>query len=240
MRAPTPPPRDAFDQPTARDARDEFLGRVVRGKSFCDVGGLWATVRERVSTAAAAGASALTMLDVAAPEDELWVRFSERMAALGVGDYRTVSLDLHDPRIPQYDVVHCSGVLYHSPDPVRTIAALRRMTREWLVLSCSVTPAVIRNPTGTVVLPAGGWLFLPSLGGRERAVVKAHWEPEVGDAAIGLTTPYPVFDPDDWGPWYWLPTVAGFTAMACFVGFDLVDSAPIWSGNAHTLLLRKR
>lgn len=239
MKHPTPPTYTDVAQPVYRDARDEFIGRVVAGKIFVDVGGLWGTVRERVSVAHAAGAGEVYMIDVAPPGDELWTRFGDRMQALGVTGYGITSADLHAPGLPEFDVVHCSGVLYHSPNPMATVHALKRLTREFLVLSCSVVPRVIRNPVGTLTLPAAAWLFLPALGGREAAIVREHWRPHVRDTAIGLTRPFPgAFDPDDWGPWYWLPTVDGLVEMARFCGFHVIDEAPIWGGNAHTMLLK--
>jgi hypothetical protein len=33
------------------DPRDVFLGRVARGRTFADVGGLWGVVNEKVSVA---------------------------------------------------------------------------------------------------------------------------------------------------------------------------------------------
>lgn len=240
MKAPTPPAFTDIAQPVYRDARDTFIARVVEQKTFADVGGLWATVRERVSTAHAAGAAALTMLDVTPLDDALWMRFADRLHALGVPEVTVHSADLHAPDLPTFDVVHCSGVLYHSPNPMATVDALRRLTREYLILSCSVVPRVIRNPVGTLAMPDAGWLFLPGLEGKAREIVAAHWRPHVGDLAIGITRPFPgTFDPDDWGPWYWLPTADGLAAMARFVGFHVLDEAAIWGGNAHTLLLRR-
>ena len=32
------------------DLRDDYIRRVVRGRSFADVGGLWGTVNEKVSS----------------------------------------------------------------------------------------------------------------------------------------------------------------------------------------------
>lgn len=44
----------------------------------------------------------------------------------------------------RYDVVSCSGVIYHLEDPINTLMKLRLMTRETLIVESSVSP--ILNP----------------------------------------------------------------------------------------------
>jgi 2-polyprenyl-3-methyl-5-hydroxy-6-metoxy-1,4-benzoquinol methylase len=126
------------------DPRDEYLSQIVKGKSFADVGGLWGTVSEKVSVAHRYGASALTMIDVAPPPNEEWRLFEERRRDLRLPPVNCISGDVvslvESNTCPQFDVVHCSGVLYHIPDPVRLVAALRKITREYLIL-CSVVTA---------------------------------------------------------------------------------------------------
>ena len=64
------------------DPRDAFIARVVRGKSFADVGGLWGTVNEKVSVAHAAGAASLAMVDISEWGDR-WNEFETRRRQLG-------------------------------------------------------------------------------------------------------------------------------------------------------------
>jgi hypothetical protein len=240
MRAPPSPPAPNLAAPAYADARDRFIRDVVRGKSFCDVGGLWGTVRERVSVADKAGASDLAMLDVTPRQDPLWKAFDDRMKALGVSDAIVrLAHDLHQYEGPGFDVVHCSGVLYHCTKPFDTVQALRRLTREYLILSSSVVPRVIENAAGRWELPSDHtWVCLPEMTEQEANVIAAHWRPFVSDTAIGLTRDWPKpMDPNDWAPWYWLPTVPALIATAEGAGFRLVDDAQIWHGMAHTLLL---
>ena len=44
------------------DVRDTYIGQLVAGKSFADVGGLWGTVNEKVSVAHTHAARTLTMI----------------------------------------------------------------------------------------------------------------------------------------------------------------------------------
>jgi len=228
-----------MSQTAYTDRRDEFLSRVVAGKTFAEVGGLWGTVSEKVSVAHRAGATASTMIDITPANGELWGKFRDRLAPLGLTDVGCVSADIcqlvERPDPPAYDVVHCSGVLYHHPNPFVLLSALRRITREHLVLTSAVTQTVIENEQGRYAIPPSGVIFVPALADQERAILKAYWE-KVGVSAGGLTEKceYRV----DWfGPWWWLPTAPALTAMCRAAGYQVRDAAPTWDGNSHTLLL---
>ena len=58
------PSKKQEEKPLGHDYRDDFIARVVRGKSFVDVGGLWGTVSEKVSVAHAAGAAQREVMNV--------------------------------------------------------------------------------------------------------------------------------------------------------------------------------
>lgn len=220
------------------DPRDDFLARVVQGKTFAEVGGLWGTVNERVSVAHKLGASEVTMIDVTEEGGALWQAFEERMREFGVANYRCISSDINSVEGLDFDVVHCSGVLYHHPNPQDLLAAFRRVTREHLVLTSAVTQEYIKNKEGVYEIPPSGVIFVPALADGERAVLAEYWS-EIGVEAHGITVPVR-FDPDDFGPWWWLPTAKAMAGMAEAAGFDVVDQSPSWMGNAHTLLLKLR
>src|SRR5271154_5009100 len=97
------------------DLRDEYVARVVSGKTFGEVGGLWGTINEKVSVAHQNGATALTMIDIQPPGGELWRKFDGRMADLGIANVRKISRDIcqinEGDVLEPFDVVHCSGVL---------------------------------------------------------------------------------------------------------------------------------
>ena len=226
-----------LDETLYRDARDEFIARVVPGKTFVDVGGLWQITRERVSIASDSGAISVTLLDVTPKEDPQWKQFRDHMDRLGIPSYNTISMDVHQC-FDEYDVVHCSGVLYHTRNPLAFVQALRRITKEHLILTSAVTPTLMSNTAGKMELPHAAWLFLPGLRGYERNVMRAHWEPWVQNTAIGLTRDVDDWEAEDWAPWYWLPTPSALVTMCEFAGFRVVNEKYIWNNNALTLLLR--
>ena len=47
-----------------------------------------------------------------------------------------------------FEMVHCSGVLYHMPNPVSTILRLRSVTERYLILSSAVVPDRIATSEG--------------------------------------------------------------------------------------------
>ncbi|MCS6924964.1 MAG: class I SAM-dependent methyltransferase [Candidatus Binatia bacterium] len=224
-----------------RDLRDEYIGRVVRGKSFADVGGLWGAVNEKVSVAHAYGASALAMIDITPLGQELWHLFESRRQALQLPAVWCISDDVlrlaETASCPQFDVVHCSGLLYHMPDPLRFLQALRKMTREFLVLTSVVTAPCVRNEHGELRLPAAAALFIPALRSQERAILHAYWSRFVGDGALGVTREVTTWRPDDYAPWWWLPTVEALQAMCRAVGFAQQEGGYFWNNNAYVQLL---
>ena len=223
------------------DPRDRYIHQVAAGRTFAEVGGLWGTLNERVSVAHAAGARELTMIDLSPAGSHWWIKFRERCQTLDVPAAAEVSAEIlflaSQPQPPTFEVVHCSGVLYHMPDPLRFLAALRRLTREHLVLTSSITADLISNSAGSLRVPAGGALFIPGLTDAERAIVRADWLPLVGENAGGITCSC-TWNVNDFGPWWWLPTITALKAMCEATGFSVLDGQTVWDDHAYTLLLR--
>ena len=224
------------------DVRDRFVQQVVRGKTFAEVGGLWGTVSEKASVAHAGGASALTMIDITPAGTHWWQEFERRRQALNVPPVRSISGDVMqlsetDPSL-RFDVVHCSGILYHVPNPLHFLKCLRTITREHLILTSSITETEISNSAGRVTVPTGSALFVPALSPTEKAVLKEHWSDVAPNNAKGLTLEIPNWRIEDFGPWWWLPTTDALAAMCRVVGFDVRGVELTWNGHAATMLLQ--
>ena len=243
------------------DPGDLFISKVVSGKSFADIGGLWGTGQnqhgERVTLAYKHGAFSLTMVD-AYPMDDLWKIFEERCRSYGLelafqsvskrtGTVHCIIRDVQDFADPdnesKFDVVNCSGVIYHVPNPMRLLAALHNITREYLILTSIVTPRIISSSSGTLQIPDAAPLFLPALSGKEQEIVKSHWVNLIGEnGATGLTKPTDLgeWNVNNFGTWWWLYTVKTLQSMCSAAGFDLVDDSLYWNDHSYTLLLRSR
>jgi hypothetical protein len=222
------------------DLRDEFIAKVVEGRSFADVGGLWGVVNEKVTVAARYKARKLTMVDISPAECELWQSFRDRLVASAVEQCECISEDvcaLAARAAPAYDVVHCSGVLYHHPNPVQLLGSLRRITVRHLILTSAVLHETVINECGSYHLPSSGAVFVPALDRRERETLWKHWHDDAGVGACYGISEEAAWNPDDLGPWWWLFTPRVMLAMATSVGFRVLDSGPTWNGNAHVALL---
>ena len=108
------------------------------------------------------------------------------------------------------------------------------------MLTSSITETHIANVAGELRIPEGSSLFLPALSAHERAVLKAHWWPTLKDGSLGLTQEIEVWNLDDFGPWWWLPTTQALVRMCEIVGFDVIEVEHLWNGHAATLLLRAK
>ena len=227
-----------------KDPRDTFITKVVKDKSFADVGGLWGTVNEKVSVAHAGGARTLAMVDITPPGNVLWERFEERRQHLQLPEVQAISGDVQtlvetSPGL-QFDVVHCSGVLYHMPEPIHLLSALRKITGEYLILTSTVTATTVKNDQGVLHIPPGAVLFLPALRAEERAILKAYWQKFVGDEALGLTTEAAAWSLSDFAPWWWLFTPQALEALCRAAGFHCQERAFLWHQNSYAQLLAVR
>ncbi len=225
---------------TNLDLRDSLIAKTVNGKTFAEVGGLFGTVSEKISVAHRAGATDLTMIDIHAEGGELWEKFHQRMNDFYINNYHCISQDVtefHSQEITnKFDVVHCSGVLYHHPNPMLLLKSLQNITRTYLILSSIITPELIENEKGVYQIPPSGVIFVPSLNEQERAVLKRYWE-SVGYVVYGITEKLE-FALEDYSPWWWwLPTTTAMKSMCEVMGFKILEAGLIWENKGQTLLL---
>jgi len=154
------------------------------------------------------GAVGVTGVDLMAETPD----FAARNAASG-GRVRYVHGDVNDPELPartgQFDVVFCSGVLYHVPDPVWTLVQLRRLCRQTLILT-TASVMELDAPQAAV--------FLPHMSADERARFD-YYVPHA--TRFGPASPF-VAD-KGYSNWYWLPTPSCVRAMLQVAGFVVVQ-----------------
>jgi len=122
---------------------------------------------------------------------------------------RFVQGDLHDPatfeRTGVHDVVWCSGVLYHAPNPILTLERLRAATGGLLLLSTEALPEVPGLPGASVLYPA--------LDDAQRHAYAG----APGGPAVGVTSRY---DPaQGYGNWFWGITPSALDGMLRVAGF---------------------
>lgn len=225
----------------ANDLRDRYIARVIKGKTFAEVGGLWGTVSEKISVASKYGATSLTMIDIMPLSERFWQDFRDRMTNLNITNYNCISQDITQIQLAEidqpYDIVHCAGVLYHHPHPLQILVGLRLITREHLIFTSAITQEVIENEWGRYQISGSGVIFIPALDEAERAILTAYWQPYIYSSPIIGITEKAVFDINDFGPWWWIPTASALEAMCKVAGFKVLDKGLTWDNNALTLLL---
>ena len=173
-----------------RAAHDALVREHAAGAaSFLDVGCMWRIDGANAFAAEASGATRVTALDVmgATPAFEERARGSKvRFVQGDVNDAGTVEA------VGAHEIVWCSGVLYHVPDPLLTVRRLASLTGRRLLLATEVLPARGRRA-----------VWLPTSRDHPGA-------PERAPASLG-----------DYAPWYWLPSAAVVRSMLALAGLTV-------------------
>lgn len=223
------------------DIRNDFIARVAPGKTFADVGPLWGTENEKMSVAWASGASDVTAVDIVPPGHELWDKLDDRLARVGspgVKRLPSANLDRIDTSAHSWDVVHCSGIIYHCPNPMHTLTQLRGLAAEWLILTSMVVPETFSSPSGTVTMRPGQGLFIPALDAEAGQIASEFLTANGVIGATGVNVAVDEWDVTDYGPWWWLLSPSAVNALLVTAGFTIVDEGPSWGGRSHTVLAR--
>jgi hypothetical protein len=189
--------------------RQELIRRHVRGRSFADIGCMWNVNGSIAFIAEEAGATQVTGLDIMAATADYQAEHARRRSAV-----RFVQGDLHDEvvaaEVGVHDVVWCSGVLYHAPNPLLTLERLRAITRQTLILATETIPEVAGLSQACV--------FFPGLSEDDRRI---HAAARPGATALGLTTP---FDrAQSYGAWWWGITPSAVRGMLRASGFEVIE-----------------
>ncbi|WOG29250.1 hypothetical protein [Endozoicomonas sp. 8E] len=228
-----------------QDSRDRMLESIVRNKSFAEIGGLWGGEQERLSVAHEFGARELTMIDILPPVNQWWHVFEDRMKQKGIEGYQTLSGDIMTMPCGPYDITHSSGVMYHLPNPVQYLSALRAITNEYCVMTSASIPRRIENKYGLLELDGGKVLFVPGMSEEQKWIFTEFY---VGDNEsftdddgmfIGFRNMgQDGFATTNYVPWWWLLPGEAIVSMARAAGWEVVEISENWGGKAHTILLK--
>lgn len=202
------------DRPLS-SVQEDLVRRYAPGASFADVGCMWRIHGAVAYLAEEVGATDVTAVDVMEETPEYLAEHERRSSKVA---YRRV--DIHDREgmaaLGRHDVVWCSGVLYHTPNPSLAVEHLLSITERYLVLGNKTMPEIPGVAQAAV--------FLPGLSARERLVYEPLW-------GEGVMTPFGTYQ---WGEanWWWALTPSSMCAIIeANRGFEVVEQvyAP-WSG----------
>jgi hypothetical protein len=233
-----------------KDPVERWITGLVAGRTFVDIGGIGVqSTNERVTFASRAGASRVTMADIRPFSYYEWTIFAEKCAKAGVTDVERIDqVDITSPdlanRMPVSDLVHCTGILYHVPDPVSTVRNLLTVVGRHLIVNTITVPARVENDEGALAFDGNVALFLPGTSERERRILDAHYRNRYGwtldDIAPRLegqpadTVKMPYLEdgrPSCW-PYWWLMTDDCVRSLLRLFGLRIVEE---WKWDNHCL-----
>ena len=186
--------------------KEDLIRRLVPGKTFADIGCMWRVNGLFSFVAEDAGAARVAAVDIypASPE------FTAELARLG-SRVEFIQGDIHAAAtlqaIGRRDLVFCSGLLYHTPNPVATLMQLRRICDGVLILNTSTVPEHpgVKNFA----------VFYPYLDAGQRRL----WS--LGEGALGVSTPY---DPaQGYANWIWGFSHSCLESMLRCAGFRVLE-----------------
>jgi SAM-dependent methyltransferase len=187
------------------DRYQALIDTYAPGRRFLDVGCLWKVHGAYAFRAAERGATEVIGLDVTPATPQFLAENDRRGAPV-----RFLQGDVNDPAltatIGRCDVVFCSGVLYHVPNPVWTIERLRDLCGGTLILSTATVPEQ--------AIPQSA-VFFPHLAARARGALRY----ATGDVKIGLDTAYD--GEAGYANWFWGFTPSCVDAMVRVAGFEV-------------------
>lgn len=185
----------------------KLVRKYVPGKSFADIGCMWAINGLNSFIAEEVGATDVIAVDVYPESKEFLAEKAKRNSRIRFvrGD---VNLLQTTESIGKADVVLCGGVLYHTPDPVHLLIRLRSICNETLILNTCSIPEVpgLKNAA----------IYYPYLDEKQRKI----WNRGIG-TQMAVTGPY---EPENgYGNWFWGMTPSCIESLLRCAGFEVKE-----------------
>jgi hypothetical protein len=205
--------RRARGRPHVWDARHAWIERNVPGRSFADVGGVYSVDGDVALAAERAGAAPVSLFDAG----DIDLSEFPRKASEAGSAVRYVQGDLEEAEsvraLGPHDVVYCTGVIYHTPNPILQLMHLREITSELLYLGSRTVPEVpgLR----------GACVLYPGIDEDTRAaLVRAEGGRREG---LGLGLPFDERPMHGYGNFWWGITRSALEAMLRTANFEPVE-----------------
>lgn len=190
-----------------RDFREVLIARHVINKTFIDVGSMWGVNGYFAFLAEKLGARSAIAFDIYPATEE----FENIKKSLN-SSVKFVHGDINSKdsinQLGKFDLVYCTGLLYHVPDPLYTLSRLREICNDVLIIGTAVIPEVNGIDNAAV--------FYPYLDRTQRSI----WDLKQG-GQIGITEP---FNPSQgYGNWIWGFSNSCLISMLKVSGFEIVE-----------------
>jgi len=183
----------------------KLIKKYSAGNSFADIGCMWGVDGAYCFLAEETGATKVIAVDVY-PESETFLKEKIKRNSKVKFVQGDINLPESAKRIGLCDVVFCSGVLYHSPDPFHLLLMLRSICKKNLILNTHSIPEMpgIRNTA----------VFYPFLNEQQRKV----WNFGIGQQR-SITGEY---EPQSgYGNWFWGLSPSCIESMLKCAGFKV-------------------
>jgi len=236
------------------DPIDKWITKLVPGQTFVDIGGIGENSgNERISTAVKGYAAGVAMADSEPYSSLLWQTFFQIMRDQNINDFQTHELiDVRDTyiqtKLPKFDIVHCTGVLYHIPDPITSLYNIAGLANDYLIVNTVTIPNRVKNKKGRFITDDSRAVFLPSLTEADRRVLGEHyrskfgWDINVQAPRLGEPNPrMPYLREDGLSsyPYWWLFTQHAFRHAVQMMGFE-IEKEWVWENHTLALLARRQ
>lgn len=185
----------------------KLIKKYANGKSFADIGALWGIDGANSFFAEESGATRVVAVDVYPENKEFLEEKKKRNSNVEfvMGDIN--SKETTD-KMGICDVVFCSGVIYHTPDPVHILIRLRSICNETLILMTKSIPEMSSIKNAAV--------FYPYLSEKQRKI----WYMGIGEQK-SITGPY---EPKEgYANWFWGMTPSCIESLLQCAGFEVIE-----------------
>lgn len=185
----------------------DLVRKYAPGRSFADIGALWGVDGLNSFIAEESGARRVIAVDIypASPKFLEQKRLRRSKVEFVQGD---IHLSSTAEAVGKQDVVLCSGVLYHTPDPVHLLTRLHAVCGDILILNTASIPELpgIRNAA----------VFYPFLDAGQRGIWNLH-----AGSQKAITGEY---EPEEgYANWFWGMTPSSIESMLKCVGFEIEE-----------------
>jgi hypothetical protein len=223
--------------PKYQNANSHWIRQHARGRSFVDVGCMWGVTGDYSFLAEESGASRVVGIDIYPAQPEFLEKRERRQSRVifvrGDVNERSTIDETRKALTPEgraagsgrAEMVFCSGVLYHVPDPIHTLRQLGALLADdgLLVLNTMTIPEQARPCTS---------IFLPGLSGADLEALR------FGRAGVGLSD---AFDPaKGYANWVWGMSPSCVRGMLKLAGFEIIDEDIGEFGEVLATLCRRR
>jgi SAM-dependent methyltransferase len=189
------------------EIRHKLIKKYAPGKTFVDIGCMWGVNGYFTFLSEEYGAKQSVGFDIYEPSEEFKKSMKQRNSNVKFvkGDINSQS-SLNE--LGKFDVVYCTGLLYHVPDPLYTLTRLRQVCGDILILGTAVIPEVNGLENAAV--------YYPFLSTEQRKL----WDLKKGEQ-IAITSDY---DPKQgYGNWIWGFSTSCLVSMLRTTGFDIIE-----------------